>query len=88
MIDTEGNNPEYEIIGKEVVDSAIKIHRLLGPGLLESAYQEIMAYELRQRGFSVECEVSLPIVYGDQKISIGYRIDMLRRFNSQVQLKG
>ncbi len=68
---------ESEIIGREIVDAAIKIHRLLGPGLLESAYQEVLAYELRKRGFSVELEISLPIEYDQQKISIGYRIDML-----------
>ncbi len=68
---------ESEIIGREIVDATIKIHRLLGPGLLESAYQEVLAYELRKRGFSVELEISLPIEYDQQKISIGYRIDML-----------
>ena len=76
------NNPdnrknESEIIGKEIVDAAIKVHRILGPGLLESAYQEVFAYVLRARGFSVECEISLPIAYEKQIINIGYRIDML-----------
>jgi GxxExxY protein len=72
MIDAETEN-----IGKQIVDASIQVHRTLGPGLLESAYQQILAYELIQRGLSVECEVSLPIVYQTKKIDIGYRIDML-----------
>jgi GxxExxY protein len=65
-----------EQIGKEIVDSAIKIHKALGPGLLESAYQQVLTYELAQRGLWVECEVLLPIKYAEKKIDAGYRIDM------------
>jgi GxxExxY protein len=68
---------EVNHIGKQIVDSAIKIHKELGPGLLESAYQEVITYELRLRGLSVECEVPLPIVYFGVNIQVGYRIDML-----------
>ena len=60
-----------------VVDSAIKVHRALGPGLLESAYQKCLTYELRKRGLRVDCEVTLPIVYDGQQIDAGYRVDML-----------
>ncbi len=72
MVDTES-----EIIGRQIVDAAIQVHKALGPGLLESAYQQILAYELSQRGLIVECEVPVPITYGKKKIDIGYRIDML-----------
>ena len=48
---------DIEAVAKDVVDAAIKVHRALGPGLLESAYQQCLAYELRQRGLSVDCEV-------------------------------
>jgi len=48
---------EVEEVGKQVVDSAIKVHRTLGPGLLESAYQACLTYELRKRGLKVECEL-------------------------------
>ena len=68
---------EIEQIGSEIVDSAIKVHRALGPGLLESAYQECLAYELRQRGLKVSCEVILPVIYEEIEIDAGYRIDML-----------
>jgi GxxExxY protein len=68
---------DIEQVGKEIVDSAIKVHRALGPGLLESAYQACMAYELRKRGLRVETEVQCPIQYEDVKVDLGYRIDML-----------
>jgi len=66
-----------EEIAKIIVDSIVKVHRTLGPGLLESAYQSCLAYELRKRGLRVECEVTLPIKYDGQNIDAGFRIDML-----------
>jgi len=54
----------------------MKVHTVLGPGLLESAYQKCMAYELAKEGLKVECEVLLPIKYEDMYIDAGYRIDM------------
>ena len=68
---------EIEEVAKNIVDASIKVRRALGPGLLESAYQHCLAYELRKRGLQVECEVLLPIVYDGQQIDAGYRIDML-----------
>jgi GxxExxY protein len=68
---------EIEEIASIIVDSAIKVHRTLGPGLLESAYQTCLAYELTKRGLKVECEVNLPILYDGHKIEPAYRIDML-----------
>ncbi|MBN1148340.1 MAG: GxxExxY protein [Anaerolineales bacterium] len=68
---------EIEEIGKQVVDSAIKVHRALGPGLLESAYQCCLAHELRQRGLKVDCEIPQPVDYEDLQIETGYRLDML-----------
>jgi GxxExxY protein len=57
--------------------SAIKVHRELGPGLLESAYQYCLARELRKRKYKVSTEVSLPLMYDGEKIDVGYRLDML-----------
>jgi GxxExxY protein len=48
---------DLEAVGKEIVDAAVKVHRALGPGLLESAYQRCLTYELRKRGLHVDCEV-------------------------------
>jgi GxxExxY protein len=68
---------DIEEISTEIVDAAIKVHRALGPGLLESAYQRCLGYELRKRGLYIETEVTLPLVYEGQQIDAGYRIDML-----------
>lgn len=63
-------------IAKDIVDAAIKVHRALGPGLLESAYQACLAHELRRRQRLVECEVTLPLKFEGVLIQVGYRIDM------------
>ena len=68
---------DIDQISKIIVESAIKVHRTLGPGLLESVYQTCLTYELTQRGLSVHCEVPLPIEYGGITLESGYRIDML-----------
>jgi GxxExxY protein len=67
---------DIEAAGKEIVDAALKVHRALGPGLLESAYQVCLAYELRERGLKVECEVMQPVFYEAIRIDAGYRLDM------------
>jgi GxxExxY protein len=68
---------EIEQIAEQVVDAMLKVHRALGPGLLESTYQACLAHELRCRGTEVGCEVALPVRYGGIEIEAGYRIDML-----------
>lgn len=69
--------PDIEEIARQIVDSAIAVHRELGPGLLESTYQVCLAYELRKRGLRVETEVNQPVRYDGQFIDAGYRLDML-----------
>jgi len=68
---------DIEAIATDVVDCAIKVHKALGPGLLESAYQHCHAYELKKRGWDAETEIKLPLIYEDQKIDVGYKIDTL-----------
>ena len=68
---------DIEAVATDVVDAAIKVHRALGPGLLESAYQHCLAYELRKRGRRVVTELALPVIYDGECIEAGYRIDML-----------
>jgi GxxExxY protein len=68
---------EIEEIGKQIIDATIKVHRALGPGLLESSYQTCLAYELRKRGLTVECEIPQPVSYEGIQIDAGYRLDML-----------
>jgi len=67
---------DVEKIATEIVDAAITVHRSLGPGLLESAYQLCMFHELTKRGYKVDKETILPIVYDGELIESGYRIDL------------
>ncbi len=68
---------EIENIASKIVTAEMKVHTALGPGLLESAYQKCVQYELQKNGLLVECEVALPVVYDKLKIDAGYRIDMI-----------
>src|SRR5574340_479387 len=78
---------ELEAAAKEIVDSAIKVHRALGPGLLESAYQVCLTHELHKRGLVVATEVPVPIHYEGILIETGYRIDMLVNENIIIENK-
>ncbi len=64
-------------LSKVIIGCAIEVHKQLGPGLLESAYQECMYYELKQIGLEVQKEKPMPIVYKEVKLDHGYRIDLL-----------
>ena len=68
---------DIEEIARTIVHSAIRIHKALGPGLLESVYQKCLTYELEKSGLKVACEVPLPVKYEEVNIDIGFRIDML-----------
>jgi GxxExxY protein len=68
-----------------IIGCAIKVHKALGPGLLESAYQACLAYELVRSGLTVEREIALPLTYGDVRLDCGYRVDF--RINKEVILE-
>ena len=68
---------EINKITEAIIGAAIEVHRHLGPGLLESAYQKCLEHELKKRGLDVQCEMELPITYDGEVIDTGYRIDML-----------
>ncbi|MEZ0609222.1 GxxExxY protein [Fibrella sp. WM1] len=70
-----------------VIGCAIEVHRALGPGLLESAYRQCLAYELSQIGLHVEQEKSMPIVYKDVRLDHGYRLDLLIENELVIELK-
>lgn len=70
-----------------IIGKAIEVHRILGPGLLESAYQECLLYELKQAGLNVEKEKALPIVYKEIKLEHGYRIDLLVENKVVIEIK-
>lgn len=72
---------------EQIIGCAIKVHRSLGPGLLESAYQECLFFELKKAGLLVEKEKPLPLVYDDVKLDCGYRIDLLFENQIVIELK-
>jgi GxxExxY protein len=71
----------------EVVDGSIKVHSVLGPGLLESAYETCLEYELRKRGLHVVAQLPVPIVYEGVRLDAGYRIDLLVNDTVVVEVK-
>jgi GxxExxY protein len=68
---------ELERVATNVVDSGLKVHRILGPGLLESAYEHCLSRELPVRGFSIGRQVWLPITYGGEKVEAAYKLDLI-----------
>ncbi|MFT7252365.1 MAG: GxxExxY protein [Flavobacterium sp.] len=64
-------------LSKIVFDCALKVHQKLGPGLLESAYEECLFYELNKTGLDVQKQKALPLIYEDVKLDIGYRLDII-----------
>ena len=74
-------------ITHEIIGAAIEVHRLLGPGLLESAYEECLAKELTLRKLTVERQKPVPVVYKDVKLECGYRVDLLVENRVVVELK-
>ena len=79
--------PRTEEAARDVVDAAIAVHRVLGPGLLESAYEACLAHELDRRGRSVLRQVGLPIVYEAIRLEAGYRIDLIVDGSVIVEVK-
>lgn len=68
---------DIEKVFKKVLDCSFKVHTALGPGLLESAYEECLYYELKQSGLKVVKQKTLPLVYEEVKLDVGYRVDLL-----------
>lgn len=78
---------EINQITREIIDSAYKVHSKLGPGLLESAYKKCLIFELKKKGFLVEEEKPLPLIYESINLEYGYRIDILVENKVIVELK-
>jgi len=74
-------------ITERIIAAAIKVHRALGPGLLESAYESCLAYELAKGGLRVEQQKPLPLVYEEVRLDCGYRLDLLVEDAVVVELK-
>lgn len=74
-------------ISKEIVDAAYKIHKTLGPGLLESAYEACMAHEMSLRNMKFKTQLTLPVVYEEVKLDAGFRLDMLVEDKVIIEMK-
>ena len=81
------NASEINVRTAQIVDAAMKVHTTLGPGLLESAYEASLAYELRKRGLHVVTQPILPVIYDDMEIELAYRLDLLVDKAVIVELK-
>ncbi|MDL2213184.1 GxxExxY protein [Bacteroides sp. OttesenSCG-928-E20] len=81
-IDKETNELAYKVIG-----CAYKVHRSLGPGLLESAYEACLCYELDKENIKYEKQKELPVIYDEKKIDCGYRLDVLIESKIIIELK-
>jgi len=74
-------------ITEQIIGAAIEVHRALGPGLLESAYEECLCHELKLRGLAFRRQVDLPVMYKGVKLDCGYRIDLVVQELVLVELK-
>lgn len=78
---------EEKELTQEIVGSAIEVHKALGPGLLESAYEECLCYELKTRGLAYKRQVDLPLTYKGIRLDCGYRIDVVVEDKVLLELK-
>ncbi len=78
---------KHETLTSKIITCAIEVHRHLGPGLLESAYEHCLAYEFSLKGLNYELQTPLPVVYKNVKIDCAYRMDIVVEKNVVLELK-
>lgn len=86
-IHKDTNDVKLEKLASIVIDCAFKIHKTLGPGLLESSYEECMYFEIVKRGLKVEKQKALPLIYEEVKMEVGYRIDLIVENKLIIEVK-
>jgi GxxExxY protein len=79
--------PRINHITHEIIGAAMKVHTVLGPGLLESAYHACLVHELRKQNLKVASQVGLPVIYEGERIDLGYRIDLIVESLVIVEIK-
>ena len=79
--------PRVNEITRTIISAAIKVHSALGPGLLESAYEACLLFELHKAGLKVDAQVPLPVIYQRVKLDLGYRLDLLVEDLVVIELK-
>lgn len=82
-----GERRQLNVVTDKIIGAAMRVHDALGPGLLESAYQACLAYELKKHLLAVEKEVPVPVVYDEVHLECGYRMDLLVERRVVVELK-
>ena len=75
------------VVSDQVLRAAFKVHTALGPGLLESVYEAVLAYELRKAGLHVETQKPIPVRYDDVQLDLGFRLDLLVENKVVIELK-
>ena len=78
---------EFDELSNRVIGCAIEVHRHLGPGLLESTYEQCLAHELSRNGIAFQLQLALPVKYKEVQLDCGYRIDLLIEKRLIVELK-
>jgi GxxExxY protein len=78
---------EINKLTEEIIGCAIKVHKELGPGLLESSYEECICYELSQAGFNYQRQMAMPLIYKEIKMDIGYRPDVIVENKVIIEIK-
>jgi GxxExxY protein len=78
---------QLNAITEQIIGAAMDVHRVIGPGLLESAYEACLAFELRERGLRVEQQKPLPVIYKGVKLDCGYRLDLVVDDSVIVEVK-
>ena len=74
-------------ISKLIFDAGLRVHRSLGPGLLESAYEECLYYELCKSGLLIDTQKPMPLIYDEVKLDVGYRIDIMVERKLVIEIK-
>ena len=78
---------DFELLAREIVDTAIRVHTRLGPGMLESAYESCIEYELGKRSLTVKKQVPVPLRYDDLVLDMGFRLDLIVENAVVIELK-
>jgi len=78
---------DLDRLARLIVDSGLNVHKALGPGLLESAYEHCLAYELSERGIPIKRQVPLPIIYAGATLDAGYRLDIVAGDSIIIEIK-
>jgi GxxExxY protein len=87
MFDSNPSSSDLNLLTEKIIGCAIEVHKAIGPGLLESAYEECLCYELSQSGLTFQRQVDLPVVYKEVKLDCGYRMDLLVENAVIVEIK-